>query len=81
MTDENFKISLPNLQVLTPIFHSNPVSALQAMLRMTSIYCFNYAGASHTAKSQLQNWSSHFARISVSLTVSEKLNVVVNLLK
>ena len=70
VTNENFKRTLQILQLLTPKFHSNSVSALcEGWLPcIASVMQGLLTPQNHRCK----NRHSHFATISVSLTDSEK---------
>ena len=69
VTDENFKISSPILQTLTPKFHSNSVSAL--CKERYQWIASKMHGLVTLQNRRCKNRPSHFARISVSLTDSE----------
>ena len=61
VTDENFKITLQILQVLTPNFHSNSISALwEGWLQCIASVM---QGLLTPRNAHLQNRPSHFARI------------------
>ena len=69
VTDENFKISSPILQTLTPKFHSNSVSAL--CKERYQWIASKMHGLVTLQNRRCKNRPSQFARISVSLTDSE----------